>query len=124
MTKITEDNWNKILYCPNCGSTDISLELWWDQETGEIETPTEKAWNSEGFCNICGAPVTLMTLPELWDKWKDLLPSITRYTDTRIELAVESFLGFSEGTSMCDVMDWFAARCPHSIYEDLEPNRK
>lgn len=124
MIKITEDNWNKILYCPDCGSTDISLELWWDQKTGKIETPTEKAWNSEGFCNICGAPVTLMTLPELWDKLKYQELSITGYADTRIELAVESFLGFNKGTPVSDVIDWFAARCPHSIEEDLGPNRK
>ncbi len=123
MIEVTKSNWNKILYCPDCGSTNVTIELWWEQETEDIESPLEKAFNSEGVCLECGDNTLLLTLPELWDRWKDFEQLNTRYVETRMEIA-DSFLGFSEGTPVSDIMAWFSARCPHSIAEDLAPHCK
>lgn len=118
MKQITKNNYDKILYCPICGSTNVTIELWWEQETEDLENPLEKAWNSEGVCLECGDNTFLLTLPELWDKWKNFEQLNTRYNGTRVELA-DTFLGFEEGTPVSDIMNWFDARCPNSIDEDL-----
>lgn len=103
-----------ILYCSECGGSNVQLLKWVNPNTGEIGGPlsddpdeTEDCW-----CSDCGEHTRLMTLSELWAKFGD----ITVNNDDEIE---KDFLNFPAGTSKLDVWHWFDERCPNNLHDDL-----
>lgn len=119
MIQITEENYDKILYCPECGSSNVSIQLWYDQETNKTEDPLAASYDNRGYCNDCDSDIHLLTLSELWIRWKKFQAKHTKVDGTCVVI-MQEFLGFSEGTPVADIMHWFDDRCPHSIYKDLE----
>lgn len=116
--KITKENFNKILYCPKCGSANIYLRVLQNQITGICEDMTNAAAEEKGFCKDCGARVYMYTIKEMWSIWVAFGKKHVQ-RDGVCMVTTDSFLGWSSGTPVEDINQWFAARCPNSIAEDL-----
>lgn len=112
---ITRQNYDKVLYCPICGSSNISVKVWYDQSDEKFQDPLE-AVNEDCYCSDCECNTEpALTIKELWTKWKCFE---TKYVDEN-KAITRTFLGFSEGTPVFDIVSWFDTRCPVSVYTDL-----
>lgn len=105
--------WDEILYCSECGNTDVQITAWVDANTNEycsdFQCPPEI---DDCWCDSCEEHTRLMTLPELWERFSHVEVN----GDDEIQ---QSFLGFPIGTSKFDVWHWFDDRCPNNLHDDL-----
>ena len=98
-----------VLYCEECGSTDVEMRMWVNPNTEEIDGDCD---DDDCWCCNCQEHVKLLTLPELWQRFSHVPVN----SDDEIE---DCFLGFPPGTSKFDVWHWFDERCPNNLHDDL-----
>lgn len=102
-----------VLYCEECGSTDVEMKMWVNPNTEEIGGDCSSRKEEEDcWCKECGEHMQLLTLPELWERFANVPVN----NDDEIE---ENFLSFQAGTSKFDVWHWFDERCPNNLHDDL-----
>lgn len=102
-----------VLYCEECGSTDVEMKMWVNPNTEEIGGDCSSRKEEEDcWCKECEDHVKLLTLPELWNKFADVPVN----NDDEIE---QDFLSFPAGTPRFDVWHWFDERCPNNLHDDL-----
>lgn len=104
------------LYCSECGSNDVEIKMWVNPNTDEIGDECNTSLEEEDcWCKNCEEHVDLLTLPELWKKFSEMLVN----ENDEIE---QKFLCFEAGTSKFDVWHWFDDRCPSNLHDDLMYN--
>lgn len=114
-TKTTAMNYCKeldeIIYCPQCGSTNITGVYHVNVNTKEVLDLFGMYANY--CCDDCDASIgSGMTLRQLWDAFSEIPVN----NDDEIE---EDFLCFEDGTDRFKVLRWFDERCPNGIKKDL-----
>lgn len=102
-----------MLYCANCGSSDIEMTMWVNPNTGErgCYIP-DRLEDGTCWCKNCKEYTYLLTLKELWNEFSEVPVN----NNDEIE---EDFLSFPVGTSKLDVWHWFDERCPRNLHDDL-----
>ena len=102
---------DEIIYCPQCGSTNITGVYHVNVNTKEVLDIFGMYTNY--CCDDCDASIgSGMTLRQLWDAFSEIPVN----NDDEIE---EDFLCFEAGTDRFDVLRWFDERCPNGIKKDL-----
>ena len=102
-----------VLYCEECGSTDVEMKMWVNPNTEEIAGDCSSPKEEEDcWCKMCEEHVKLLTLPELWERFSH----VSVNADDEIE---DCFLDFPVGTPKFDVWHWFDERCPNNLHDDL-----
>ena len=102
-----------MLYCANCGSSDVEMTMWVNPNTGErgCYIP-DRLEDGTCWCKNCKEYTYLLTLKELWNEFSEVPVN----NNDEIE---EDFLFFPVGTSKFDVWHWFDERCPRNLHDDL-----
>ena len=102
-----------MLYCANCGSSDVEMTMWVNPNTGErgCYIP-DRLEDGTCWCKNCKEYTYLLTLKELWNEFSE----VPVFNNDEIE---EDFLSFPVGTSKLDVWHWFDERCPRNLHDDL-----
>ena len=102
-----------MLYCANCGSSDVEMTMWVNPNTGErgCYIP-DRLEDGTCWCKNCKEYTYLLTLKELWNEFSEVPVN----NNDEIE---EDFLSFPVGTSKFDVWHWFDERCPRNLHDDL-----
>lgn len=113
--KMRNPTWNEILYCHECGNTDVQVMAWVNANTDEycsdVNTPPEI---DDCWCDYCEAHRRLVTISELWNEFADH----NQVYDP--EGAIPSqFLLFPAGTPKTNVLQWFRERMPAGIFKNL-----
>ena len=102
-----------MLYCANCGSSDVEMTMWVNPNTDErgCYIP-DRLEDGTCWCKNCKEYTYLLTLEELWDRFSEVPVN----NNDEIE---EDFLLSPAGTSKLDVWHWFDERCPRNLHDDL-----
>lgn len=102
-----------MLYCANCGSSDVEMTMWVNPNTGErgCYIP-DRLEDGTCWCKNCKEYTYVLTLKELWNEFSEVPVN----NNDEIE---EDFLSFPVGTSKFDVWHWFDERCPRNLHDDL-----
>lgn len=102
---------DEIIYCPQCGSTNITGVYHVNVNTKEVLDLFGMYENH--LCDDCESSIgSGMTLRQLWQAFSEVPVD----NDDEIE---EDFLGFECGTDRFKVLRWFDERCPNGIKKDL-----
>ena len=100
-------------YCTQFGSSNVEVQAWVNPNTNEVSGWVgDFCGNQEHYCCDCEEQVSLLTLPDLWQRFSEVPVN----KDDEIE---ENFLCFEKGTSKFDVWHWFDDRCPNNLHDDL-----
>lgn len=112
-TKMDKTNWDEILHCSECGSSDVEIMAWVDPNTDKYIADVDGDMSAEScWCDNCEAHTNLVRLPDLWERFSEIGVN----DDDEIE---QDFLSFKKGTSKYDVWHWFDERCPNGLAKDL-----
>lgn len=105
-------SWDKILYCPICGGTNVQVTAWVDPNSHQfIEHMNIPDEVDDCWCEDCEQNTRLLTLPELWADFANV--PVNNGDEIKTD-----FMHFLAGTPKQDVWHWFEARCP-DFHNDL-----
>lgn len=117
MTEVIKVDWDTRLYCSQCGSDDVHVQVGWDQKTGCFVSPLEASLNRD-CCHCCGCDGDdLETLPELWREFTMKASQTDDYY--RNGYLKSPLMNFEAGISTDEIVDWFEERCPNHSVKDL-----
>lgn len=102
----------EMLYCSECGSSDVEIRRWVNPNTKEIGDRCSDNSEEDNWCKVCNKHVRLLTLSQLWEELEDIPVN----NDDELEV---DYMQFTAGTSKFYVWHWFDERCPNNLHDDL-----